>query len=69
MEPGFQVDSPGRGVFRQGTWAPGPPQAKEGTLLGMKLFEEWVLELKEEDLRPVVGLRCTACGFLEYYAP
>lgn len=69
MEPGFQVDSPGHSVFRQGTWAPGPPQSKEGSLLGMKLYADWLLELKEEDLRPVVALRCTQCGFLEHYAP
>lgn len=68
MEHGFQVDGVDRKVYRQAQWAPGPPESREQTFLGMKVFEEWCLKLEEEDLKTITTYRCTDCGFLEHYA-
>lgn len=68
MEYGFSVDGVDRKSYRQAQWAAGPPESRDDTFLGLKVFEEWALKLKEEDLRPIVTYRCTGCGFLESYA-
>jgi rubrerythrin len=68
MHTGFQVDDVSRESYRQAQWAPGPPHSKEGKFLGMKMFEEWCLEIKKEDLKPIVTWRCPECGYLEQYA-
>lgn len=69
MQSGFQVDSLGRQAFRQTSWVAGPAQARDETFLGMKMFEEWAVKVQEEDLYPIVSLRCSECGYLESYAP
>ena len=68
MEPGFLVDGLDRASYRQAQWAAGPPEARDDTFLGMKVFEEWALKVEEEHLKPVVTYRCGKCGFLESYA-
>ena len=69
MEPGFLVDGVDRAAYRQAQWAAGPPESRDDTFLGMKVFEEWALKIKDEHLKPVVTYRCSGCGFLESYAP
>jgi hypothetical protein len=68
MEHGFQVDGIDRKSYRQAQWAAGPPKAHDETFLGLKVFEEWALKLKEEDLKSITTYRCVECGFLENYA-
>lgn len=69
MVLGYQVDGLGRDAYRQACWAEGPPEQRDAKFLGIALFEEWVLKVKRDDLRPIVTKRCSACGFLEHYAP
>jgi hypothetical protein len=58
MEEGFEVDV-GYGVTYASRWHPGAPRKSMWT--GLKL--------DKKALREVVVWRCTACGFLESYAP
>ena len=69
MVMGFQVDDVQRGAYRQSQWAPGPPESDDRTFLGMKVYEEWLLKVDKEDLKPIVTWRCSSCGYLEHYAP
>lgn len=69
MQVGYQVDGLGRTSFRQSCWAAGPPEGHDVKFLGLDLFEKWALKIKEEDLLPIVTLRCATCGLLEHYAP
>lgn len=69
MEPGFLVDGIDRACYRQSQWMPGPPESDDSRFLGMRLYEEWALKIEETDLKPIVTMRCTGCGFLEHYAP
>ena len=70
MQLGFQADGVHQGtLFRQACWAAGPPEVKDWKFLGLNLLQEWVLNLSEKDLHPIVTMRCSSCGFLEHYAP
>lgn len=69
MEHGFQVDDVQRGVYRQSQWAPGPPETDDATFLGMKMSEDWLLKIEEEELKAIYTWRCPKCGYLEQYAP
>ena len=62
------VDGLDRASYRQAQWAAGPPESRDDTFLGMKVFEEWALKVEEEHLKPVVTYRCSDCGLLESYA-
>lgn len=68
MEPGFQVDDVHRGTYRQAQWAPGPPQNNDTRILGFKVYEQWLLEIDKEQLKPIVTWRCPNCGYLEQNA-
>lgn len=68
MELGLQIDGVDRRTFRQSMWAPGPPESRDETFLGMQVFEDWVLKLDKGELKPIRTYRCRKCGFLENYA-
>jgi hypothetical protein len=69
MKVGYQVDGMGHATFRQSCWVAGPPEAQDAKFLGIELFEKWALKIAEQDLMPIVTLRCSNCGLLEHYAP
>lgn len=69
MELGFQVDDVQRSCYRQAQWAPGPPKTDDSQFLGMKMYEDWLLEIDKETLKPIFTFRCPECGLLENYAP
>lgn len=69
MEAGFLSDQVDRGTHGRGCWHPGAPEPKQARMLGIKLFESWVMEVDPDKLRPVIVYRCQDCGFLEAYAP
>lgn len=69
MEQGFQVDDVQRETYRQAQWAPGPPKSDDSKFLGMKMYENWLLKVEKEQLKPIITYRCPECGYLENYAP
>ncbi len=69
MRPGFQVDDVQRHSYRQAQWAPGPPEMDESKFLGIKVYEDWIVRVEKEQLKPIVSWRCPSCGYLEQYAP
>jgi hypothetical protein len=58
MEAGFVLDQ-AHGAVAQSSWVDGPPERSIWT--GLKL--------KGHQRLPVTTYRCTACGYLESYAP
>jgi hypothetical protein len=58
MEKGFLLDRAHNNRPRVSTWVEGEPESSFWT--GLKL--------KGRAQRPCVALRCTRCGYLEFYA-
>jgi len=69
MEAGFVTDQVDRATHGQSCWHPGAPEPKKARMLGIRLFESWVVEIDNAKLRPIILYRCPDCGFLEAYAP
>ena len=59
MEAGFVLDQTHDAVMRQSAWIEGAPEPSFWT--GLKL--------KGHQRLPVTTYRCSACGYLESYAP
>lgn len=59
MEPGFVIDKVGSDSYRAPEWAEGVPERSFWTGLNMARRER----------HAVVTYRCSACGYLESYAP
>ena len=59
MEAGFVLDQTHDAVVRQSAWVDGAPEP--GFWTGLKL--------KGHQRLPVTTYRCSACGYLESYAP
>ena len=63
MEPGFVIDRTGKEFSSAPEWAEGAPE--QSFWLGMKMG----LKLAGRERHAVVTYRCSACGYLESYAP
>jgi predicted nucleic-acid-binding Zn-ribbon protein len=59
MQRGHLVGVGNDGTYTRPYWAPGETEKSFWT--GIKV--------DKDELRPLVTLRCTKCGFLETYAP
>ncbi len=62
MDEGFVTDCAPGGVT-QTWWHPGP--ATEKKILGLPAG----VQVRKDQLKPIVSLRCSKCGLLKHYAP